>query len=88
MSEPNQARLQIIETSASVCEMRSPKERFEMRAALNTPSGPSLPYIAIVLSPEDELLSAKSVPSAKAGKNLVAKISAAFATARASWKVK
>jgi len=62
-----------------------PSEQFDqhlMRGALYSPPQPGLPYLAIILNAEDEVLAARSVPSAEAGKNLVAKVDAAFASAR------
>jgi len=47
---------------------------------------PSLPYVAVLLNAEDEVLSAKSVPTAEAGEDLVAKIFGEFTNARPSGK--
>ena len=59
-------------------------QRYALRGALYSPPEPGLPYLAIVLNAQHEVLSARPVPNAEAGKNLVAKLSAAFASARSS----
>jgi hypothetical protein len=90
MAAADRASVKIANASASDCKSQCVSgelDRYALREALYTPPEPGLPYIVIVLNAQDEVLSAKSMPSAKVGKNLVAKISAAFAAARASGKL-
>jgi hypothetical protein len=85
MTEPGEASLKVAKASLGGCKPQRPSERLDrhaVRGALYGPPEPGLPYIAIVLNAQDEVLSAQSAPSAEAGNNLVAKVSAAFASAR------
>jgi hypothetical protein len=91
MSEPPEASHdvsgKVAKVSGGGCEPGCASDEFEryaLRGALYFPPEPGLPYLAIVLNAQNEVLSARSVPSAEAGKNLVAKVSAAFASARSS----
>jgi hypothetical protein len=59
-----------------------------MRGALYAPPEPSLPYVAVLLNAEDDVLSAKSVPTAEAGEDLVAKIFGEFTNALTSGKIR
>jgi hypothetical protein len=79
MAGANQAPVKIAKTTGRF-------DRYGMRSTLYAPPEPGLPYIAVLLNAEDEVLSAKSVPTAEAGEDLVAKTFGEFTNARPSGK--
>jgi hypothetical protein len=84
MTESGEAPLKVTKAPAGGCKPHCPSEQadYPMRGALYAPPEPGMPYLAIVLNAEDEVLSARSVPNVETGKYLIAKVSAAFASAR------
>jgi hypothetical protein len=91
MSEPSKVPVKIAKVSTSGRKPAYPTEGFDrygMRGALYAPPEPSLPYVAVLLNAEDEVLSAKSVPTAEAGEDLVARTVGEFTNARPSGKMR
>jgi hypothetical protein len=86
MTEPTEASLKVAKAPRGAREpqCQSGQLPYTMRGALYAPPESGLPYLAIVLNAQNEVLSARSVPSAEAGKNLISIISAAFASAGSS----
>lgn len=59
-----------------------------MRAVVYGPPGPGLPYLAVILNSENEVVSARAVPSVAAGEALIAKTVAEFNAAKDAGRVK